>query len=387
MVINCLYKLASSQLRPMTYASELTYEIFLPSNKISNWEILAEKVQKIIVLTLISLPALFLGFLSVSIRIFAKLFNSNPFLYDTPSEIPSPSQLKELTVLFWNVCNIAGGFPYGKGGVWPWRYRIERVADEVIKLNADVICLSEMHDNGASWKLIELLKAGGYKYFYYNIGAPFFGANSGLFLASKLEIKNPQFFPLKDKMKRIDSFFTNKGYFSFEVYSANKKLVNLLTTHTQHSSNDMNPSEKEKNVRNNQMMQIVGTLNEKNERAVLVGDLNVTPKEYESSSYKKYFYNPLLEKNMKGQSFNQSRFKKATCFKAELMGNLWENEIVKQKNVIVDHALLFKSDNPTDDISTDIVDGESIFSVDCNDNLHPEIALSDHLPLLTTLKI
>ena len=434
MSVKTLYRIAAFEIRPLSYVNQLYYEMILPTNESTTRQKVVKKTQKFIGLSLLGLPALLGGFFSCSTRFLATRLNPQPFMFmntslleTEPKKFPQQSSALEgqrvvLKVFSWNVCAMSGGFPYATGGVRPWRQRLTDIALEIKKRDADVVCLQEMHDNDASWRLIDELKSV-YFYFYYNIGSPYFGANSGLFVASKYEIKNPQFSTFQSKIRLIDSCFTGKGYFSFELALQNHKIVRLFNTHFQHSQDDLTPLQTEKQVREEQMSQIVSTIQgqEKTSSAetlfLIVGDFNTTPDEYNSSTYQNLFVNLLLsstsstmvEERLRGAGVNQedgngeeigkakeTRFLQASCFYQELMYKLWENRTVKDENSTIDYALVYKNEAVERDgfsARTEIVDAEEVLAIDWGKEgepegvLDPQRALSDHLPLMTTLMV
>ena len=143
---------------------------------------------------------------------------------------------------------------------------------------------------------------------------------------------------------------------------------------------------------------------------MIVGDFNITPEEYQGSAFQHYFINPLLEssrqigriaeKREEGgdevEADHETRFVKSSCFKPELMYRLWENRMVRDENVIVDYALVYKNDMVKEasfSAQAEIVDAEEVLAINWSEGeaseavLDPRRALSDHLPLVMTLKV
>ena len=139
-----------------------------------------------------------------------------------------PIKKESVTVLNWNVCFFPGSLSLLFGGVLPWENRIEGVANQIIENGADIVCLQEVFSRDSAEKLYQLLEKE-YAYFYINIGLKPFGFNSdtiglssGLFVASKMEIDNPQFIPFK-KTPAVRGY----GFFSIQI----PNIGNLITTH------------------------------------------------------------------------------------------------------------------------------------------------------------
>ncbi len=81
----------------------------------------------------------------------------------------------------------------------PWRDRLGALTALIRSTNADVVCLQEVHPDDAIQELYHALK-DQYSYFYGAIGPRFLGFDlsalglpSGLFVASKYPVENPEF--------------------------------------------------------------------------------------------------------------------------------------------------------------------------------------------------
>ena len=199
---------------------------------------------------------------------------------------------QKITLLSWNVCLLEGGISMLFGGVIPWQQRIERILSKLQKLDPDVLCLQEVFSPKAGQALIENLKSK-YAHFYYNMGPnpigfslEALGIPGGLFVASKYPLKKGNFIPFKKEETPSSRTY---GFFTADIYSDNKPLARLITTHLQPGS-----LEKDKEYRALQSKAILASLEKVNLPTLLCGDFNIvknTPeakeifKPYESSSY------------------------------------------------------------------------------------------------------
>jgi hypothetical protein len=121
--------------------------------------------------------------------------------------------------------------------------------DEIIKkLDADVNCLYEVFDVITASYLSKELKKKGYSHFYYNIGANALGVSSGLFVASRYAIADPQFTPFSKTTLAGRTKFANKGVFAFSLIekkgAKRKTLARIHATHLSHSEKPDSPTKK-----------------------------------------------------------------------------------------------------------------------------------------------
>ncbi len=136
------------------------------------------------------------------------------------------------TLLTLNICMHHGDQSLIFGGVRSWSERIDRLLMLIESKDADVICLQEVFDRHGGEALYEGLK-DFYSYFYLDIGPNHFGFNpetmglsSGLFVASKYPLSEPQFIPYEN-----DEPHMTRGFFSFKVVHHGDILGRVITTH------------------------------------------------------------------------------------------------------------------------------------------------------------
>jgi endonuclease/exonuclease/phosphatase family metal-dependent hydrolase len=120
------------------------------------------------------------------------------------------------SILNFNVCFLPGKLSLLYGGMLPWKSRIQKIAAKINQIDADVVCLQEVFEGKSAQMLYEMMK-DKYTHFYINIGPRTFGftegsagLSSGLFIASKIKMENPEYIPFEKSgihMKRGFSLF------------------------------------------------------------------------------------------------------------------------------------------------------------------------------------
>ncbi len=231
--------------------------------------------------------ALFTTLPGVVLRSSALYMQKDPFIYvqGQPGGKDLPSD-RSFSLLSWNVCCVGGGYPISDGGVMPWSFRIDNIVRKVIEKDADVNCLYETFDSESAFYICKKLKEKGYNHFYFNIGPKAIGVSSGILVASKYNIKNPEFspFPQSSLVGRTKS--AAKGVFGFDLESRGQHFARIYSTHLQHAEEPAFSTDEEVEARNKQMQIIVEKVNTIRDRCVVVtGDLNLDDSEYETSSW------------------------------------------------------------------------------------------------------
>jgi endonuclease/exonuclease/phosphatase family metal-dependent hydrolase len=187
------------------------------------------------------------------------------------------------TLLTWNVCCIPGHSP--ASGVFPASDRTRLIADKVIEQNADVVVLSEVFDNLTATAFSEKLASFGYAHFFSHMDKHknLCGLPSGLFVASKFDVINPQFTPFKTHNQ------IEKGVFAFDLMSEGSRFAHICTAHLSDSDVPSSPREEEVSLRQQQMETILKELPEEPICTVLAGDLNLDDTEMQNASWKNRF--------------------------------------------------------------------------------------------------
>lgn len=278
-IIEDSFYLASYLTDPICKAHESFRRLYVvdalnpTASKIANW---SRKFFLMMAVVLFSILALFTTGPGAALRGIAAFWQKNPFTHVyTGAENKILPQNREFTLLSWNICCVAGGYTISDGGVVPWEERIDDIVRQIIEKDADVNCLYETFDTKSAYYLTEKLKEKGYGHFYYNIGPQAIGVSSGIMIASKYEIKDPEFtlFPKETLVGRTKN--AAKGIFGFDLVSEGKAFARVFTTHLQHSEEPAFPTPPEIKGRKKQMEILVDKVNQIRDRAIVItGDMN-----------------------------------------------------------------------------------------------------------------
>ena len=241
--------------------------------------------------TLLLIKAIFLTALALLttvpgalLRCIGNQLQEKPFLsWSGPHAKELPCQ-RAFTMSSWNVCCMVAGFAIGEN-LPPWKYRIDGIVRNILLKDSDVVCLYETFDTKAAFLISERLKEAGYHFGYFNIGSRALGVSSGLMVASKYKIVDPEFTPFpKDTLLGV-SKFSSKGFFTFSLASEGKAFARIITTHLQHSETAQHPTPEERTARRLEMELITQKAEQESPQplaTVVTGDLNLNDAEYQS---------------------------------------------------------------------------------------------------------
>lgn len=334
----------------------------------------------------------------VIIRSLSSYLQSEPYIHLKGTEpakvLPKLLQESSISVYSANRANQAAGYVFTDAGVTPWTHRIDAHVAEIKDQNADVVCLSELFDPSASFYLYEELKKLGYTDFYFNMGYKAIAPGSGLFVASKYAIQNPEFTAFPEATLQGRTKWACKGFFRFDIASQNDVIARIYTTHLQHSEEPEFPNRNPKITditqevikkaltedcqddviaRAAQMHLIVQDMIKNSSSftkpVVLVGDLNLDPEEKEKSLWNSHFGQGILHYH-----------KKKTWGGDKFCVDLVNGKTGKKKvsgPLDLDYALVFKNGAAT--IETWLVDAKfdgTKFELD---------AVSDHSALKSVI--
>jgi hypothetical protein len=266
----------------------------------------------------------------VAIRALAANLQKEPFLY---SKGESPQKTlpgdRTFSLLSWNICCVGAGYSISDGGVVPWSFRIDEIVKKIIEKDADVNCIYETFDSHSGFAICEKLKQNGYANVYFNIGPQALGTSSGILVASKYAIKNPEFtlFPKETLVGRTK--LAAKGVFSFDLESKGSRFATIHCTHLQHSEEPEFPTSEEAAARRMQMQLILEKIEKvKGRCAIVTGDLNLDDEEYRASFWQHRF--------VKGDAFGSERTWGGDAFCAKLVGKRVSGPLN------LDHTMLLK---------------------------------------------
>ncbi|MBF8262852.1 MAG: smcL [Parachlamydiales bacterium] len=274
---------------------------------------------------------------------------------------------KDLSVLQMNVCLPPWNFAHFAGGTCKDEtVRVKEISELILKENPDIVCLQETYDIESSYSIVKNL-SDSYATFYMHIGTPTLvvAMPSGLFVASKMPISNPEFTSF-ERIPHCESM-VKKGIFSFST-----SQLDWMATHFSPSPDDTHPSQESIEARRDEQSLVLERAKSQERPLFLVGDLNIV------WGAEEYYSSPLFQKA--ADSYNQGR--------EEVSGkdSTWEGTLLTAKNwlhiakepnkMILDYALSLGKEV---DFTTKKVD---TFNLE-----KPEEAITDHAALLTTISI
>ncbi len=176
---------------------------------------------------------------------------------------------RTFSLLSWNICCVNGGYPISDGGVMPWTFRIDKIIHKILERNADVNCFYEVFDIQTALRICNAMEPKGYTQFYFNIGPKPIGVSSGMMIASRYRLYNPEFTPFPQETLVGRTKYAAKGVFSFDV----GKVAHVCATHLQHSEEPFYPTKEEKIARRKQM-EVVLEKKAPNQCNIITGDFN-----------------------------------------------------------------------------------------------------------------
>jgi len=231
----------------------------------------------------------------MEIRFIAHLLQNKPYIYFAGEAEEKQLADTSISLLSWNLCCVSGGYSITDGGVLPWPYRMPQLTSALLAQDADIVCLYEIFDIQTALRLFQGLK-NIYSHFYFNINPNPVGLSSGLYIASKVKLVDPEFISFPKPSFDGRAKHCKKGFFSFDVQKDQKSFARIYMTHLQHSEVPKNPTEGEVNARRQAMSLILTHMQKFNDRVcVLTGDLNLEEKEYQISGWKNIFEQGVIE--------------------------------------------------------------------------------------------
>jgi len=248
----------------------------------------------------------------IALRYAACHLQKEPFLHVKGKMQEKTLDQKKFSILSWNICGTSAGYSITDGGVMPWCFRIDSLIKKIQEKNADVVCLYEVFDVNTAMRLSKQME-DKYAHFYFNMGIKSVGVSSGLFVASKFEMINPEFiaFPKEALVGRTKN--CGKGFFAFDIQSKGKSFARIFSTHLQHSEECDYPTSEEKGARRKEMDMIIERVKHVKDKSIVVtGDFNLDDKEYAASSWQHLFE--------KGDHFGSSKTWGGDEFCASLTG-------------------------------------------------------------------
>lgn len=166
------------------------------------------------------------------------------FSFEKPRFITPPQNVKQLKICTLNAAMMPD-FVAALNCVRPSSKRINELADQILEKDDDVICLQEMFAEETNYALVKKIKHQ-YPYILYNVAPNPTGLNSGLVIASKYPLKNPEFFRHGELGGACQ--YANKGVLAVTIDlgqdpNGNAKEAFIFTTHLNAEANENDPNE------------------------------------------------------------------------------------------------------------------------------------------------
>lgn len=291
------FRLASLLTEPICKAHELFRRLYVvdvlnpTASKTNNWARKFFLGIGIIISALLSVGTALPG---AVLRGITSHLEKEPFIY-YQGKLSDQTLKEDFSLLSWNICCVGGGYSISDGGVMPWHFRIDKIIVRILEEDPDVLSLYEVMDTAAGFYLYEKLQEK-YAHFYFNIGPRAIGPSSGIFVASKAEIKNPEFIPFPKQMLVGRTKISEKGVFSFDLHIKGKQ-VKVYATHLQHSEQPQHPTQEEIEARRAEMELIIKKIDRDSSNVIVMGDLNLSNTEYAHSSWKEAFQDVIFDEN------------------------------------------------------------------------------------------
>jgi endonuclease/exonuclease/phosphatase family metal-dependent hydrolase len=362
------FKLASLCTTPICRAHQHYREIAVVSHLFPNAahiELLSRKAFLFLKMAVAGSLAVITTPIGIALRRLAIYFHTHSFTYLRGEGTESHPASNSISLLSWNICCVAGGFPITDGGVTPWPERIPSIIRTIEEQNPEVLCLYEVFDLDAAYLLYDKLKHR-YPHFYLNIAPKGIGVSSGLFVASKYKVAEAKFTPFPKESLSGRSKGGNRGVFGFDLIACGKAVARIFTTHLPHSEEVSFPTSEERTSRARTMEHVLEEIDSIKDRAVvLTGDLNLDDEEYQNSPWRGRF--------VKDGNFRGKKTWGGDHFCAQMVGKR------PSAPLNLDHTLLVAKT------------GKKVQTSLLETGFHPEKyqkeASSDHAPLLSKISL
>ncbi|PIS01990.1 MAG: hypothetical protein COT85_07560 [Chlamydiae bacterium CG10_big_fil_rev_8_21_14_0_10_42_34] len=148
--------------------------------------------------------------------------------------------------------------------------RVEALARVIAGKNPDVFLGQEFEDLGAQTEMIQSLKEKGFHYFLRDLGSndPIRN-NSGLFVASKIPLREIDFVPYPSEDRAGLAKGSNQGALTFTV-RVNEADLRLVNVHLNYGEGENNQAARNRQLKNH----VIPLINNPHRNAAAFGDLN-----------------------------------------------------------------------------------------------------------------
>lgn len=189
-------------------------------------------------------------------------------------------------IMEWNIRGHGGGLHYAEGGVIHWSSRLDRIVNEILEEDPDVLVLQEIYDTSLIESLVDRLE-DRYAHFYTHLGCNTWGNESGMMMITKCPVH---------KFNHIDFNKTDqkvkRGFESIEINSKDAApFIRIIGT-------QLSPGRDAVDLRNAQINQILDRLARESPAlpTLFVGSLNIDRDNMDEGKYlSNYLYHSYLD--------------------------------------------------------------------------------------------
>jgi len=211
--------------------------------------------------------------LAIGLKLVASFMNTRDFFSMVQDE-PKTLSGNSLHIVSANICAFEAGLSWVCGGLRPSGYRLGAIVDSLVNNEPPhVLALQEVWSHTVAMELIEALKKKGYTQFFFSMGMRPHAPGAGLFVASRVKMRDPEFVPFKADT----TLDIKRGFFKATIDRGAEEGIPFVTTHLEPSKDDLNPTSADQVQRAAQLDQIQRNMEGK--EAILCGDLNMLPQE------------------------------------------------------------------------------------------------------------
>lgn len=182
------------------------------------------------------LPCILLGITGIGLQSIAS-FASREFVLICPNEqLPaSDAAMKKLKIGTFNAYMMPSWISIFIHNYSLSRERVQAAAQGVLESDVDVLCVQEMFDKEATDQFMALIKHK-YPYIIYNVPSSSLKLGSGLLIASKFPIENPQYWEhsIKIGTERLSS----KGTIAATIRVSSNQKISVFNTHLEAGLDD-----------------------------------------------------------------------------------------------------------------------------------------------------
>lgn len=163
-------------------------------------------------------------------------FSSKKFaLISTDNEPVNNIAVKKLTICTFNAYLMPNWIKLFVHNYVAPQQRVYNVVQGALDSDADILCMQEMFDNKTVFKFMELIKEK-YPYIIYHTGSSLVKLGSGLLIASKFPIENPEYWEHSTKVGT--EWLASKGTIGVTIRLNNNQRIPVFNTHLEAGLDD-----------------------------------------------------------------------------------------------------------------------------------------------------